>query len=212
MCSSVCEYVWQKERGSCFCIMRPASTDCMRVYCFSLVCEQLDWLPILATLPSSIANPPSPSLLSALFPLRFPPFFGLYFTKKTPRYLFIILSQPDAYIVELRDSVRRFEIFYIRASVFLPYRHLWCRRNSNLGAPWCYVMPRIENTVCLTTEGAETANIWFVLTGYMHTSCIGLCNVFALDFLIATTCRSKFPFIDTFQSPLRATMKIQNET
>lgn len=75
----------------------------------------------------------APSLLSLSLPLpnKYVPTFhaeicelGLYGYKTCGRYLFVILSQPDADIIKLRNGIRRFEIFYIWAAVFLPYRHL----------------------------------------------------------------------------------------
>lgn len=71
----------------------------------------------------------SPHLLSA-YPPRVCPFLHKYLNDRSrwlqinEWYLFIILAQPNTDIVELRDGIRRFEIFYIRAAVFLPYRHL----------------------------------------------------------------------------------------
>ena len=51
------------------------------------------------------------------------------------RYLFVILPQPDADIIKLGDGVRRFEIFYIRAAVFLPHRHLCSQTTSRRRLP-----------------------------------------------------------------------------
>lgn len=79
------------------------------------------------------------SLCSLVLLLRLPSFIYdnmnaciYYFSKKNRQYLFIILAQPNADIVELRDGIRRFEIFYVRAAVFLPHRHLCLQNDSDL--------------------------------------------------------------------------------
>lgn len=78
----------------------------------------------------SSPSPFQPSPLLSAYPPRVCPFLHKYITNGqcwlqiNVWYLFIILAQPNPDIVELRDGIRRFEIFYIRAAVFLPYRHL----------------------------------------------------------------------------------------
>lgn len=87
----------------------------------------------------------APSLLSLSLPLlnRLVPTFqpgikctrSVYGDKTCAQYLFVILSQPDAHIIKLRDGIRRFEIFYIRAAVFLPHRHLCLQTTSRRRPP-----------------------------------------------------------------------------
>lgn len=88
---------------------------------------------IPARVNQTAGRPAAPSLLSLSLPLpnRYVPTFQgekcqlrAYGYETCGRYLFVILSQPDTDIIKLRNGIRRFEIFYIWAAVFLPYRHL----------------------------------------------------------------------------------------
>ena len=101
-------------------------------FCFRLVnvwIKQLDYTATHLIIPS-LACP-------LLLLLRLPSFIYdhmnecIHYNNKIQQYLFIILAQPNADIVELRDGIRRFEIFYVRAAVFLPHRHL-CLQNVDV--------------------------------------------------------------------------------
>lgn len=83
--------------------------------------------------------------------------FSVYGHKACGRYLFVILPQPDTDIIKLRNGIRRFEIFYIWAAVFLPYRHLCLQTTSPRRLP-----PSGQNLVLRRlgdTEAVITLNV-----------------------------------------------------